>query len=309
MLPLGQAVHQRQQLRHDPLFHLAHHVLAPRRDGVDLVQKDDAGALARGLLEDLAQMGLALAVKLVDDLRAAHRKEVGLGLMGDGARDQRLAASRRTVQQHALGGVDAQPLEDLRIAQRQLDHLADALQLRLQPADVLVGGGARGHFLGLLRIADHQLGGGIDQHRPLGGGAHHAKVGPAAAEQRSADPVPFLHRQAVEQAADIVQVAIRRPDVGRGQHHALRGPATGLAHLHDLVQPRSGVLADQSVDLDARLSAQFLVGRHGLADGRALAGDLHHVADGDTEFLQVFRAHAGNAPPHIPAQRLGDLEL
>ena len=156
MLPFGQPVHQRQQLRHHPLFHLADHVLAARRNGVDLIQKDDAGALARGLLEDLAQMGFALAVELVDDLRAAHRKEVGLGFMRDGARDQRLAASRRTMQQHALGGVDAQPLEDLRIAQRQLDHLADALQLRLQPADVLVGGGARGHFLGLLRVADHQ---------------------------------------------------------------------------------------------------------------------------------------------------------
>src|ERR1039458_1628302 len=36
-----------------PFFDFAHHVLAPRRNGVDLIQKNDAGALGRGLLEDL----------------------------------------------------------------------------------------------------------------------------------------------------------------------------------------------------------------------------------------------------------------
>ena len=118
MLPFGQPVHQGQQLRHNPLFHLSDHVFAPRRDGVDLIQKDDAGALARGLFEDLAQMGLALAIELMDDLRAAHRIEIGLGFMRDGARDQSLSASRRTMEQYALWGIDTQLLEDLRIAQR-----------------------------------------------------------------------------------------------------------------------------------------------------------------------------------------------
>ena len=155
------------------------------------------------------QMGFAFAVELVDDLRTAHRIEVGLGFMRDRARDQRLAAARRTMQQHALGGVDAQPLEDFRIAQRQFDHFADALELRLQPADVLVRGGARGHFLGLLRVADHQLRGGIDQDRAFRRRALHPEVRPPAAEKRGADPVSLLHGQAVEQTADIIQVAAR----------------------------------------------------------------------------------------------------
>jgi len=309
MLPFGQPVHQRQQLRHHPLFHFADHVLAAWRDGVDLIQKDDAGAFARGLLEDLAQMGLALAIELVDDLRAAHREEIGLSLMRNGARDQGLSASRRTMQQHALGGVDPQLLEDLRIAQWQLDHLADALQLRLQPSDVLVRGGARGHFLGLLRVANHQYRGGIDQHRSLGRGAAYAEVRPAAAKQRGTDAGAFAYRQAIQQAADIVHVAVRGPDVGRGQHNAFGGPANNLVHRHELIQPRPGVLAHQSVDLDARLPAQFLVRGHGLANGRALAGDLHRVANRDPQFLQVFRAHAGNPAADIPAQRLSDLEL
>ena len=106
-------VHQGQQLGDDPLLDVADDPLAVRGDGVDLVEEDDAGRLPRRLLEDLAEMGLALAVELVDDLRAVDREELGVGLVGHGAGDQRLAAAGRPVQQHALGRVDAQPLEDL----------------------------------------------------------------------------------------------------------------------------------------------------------------------------------------------------
>ena len=42
-------------------------------------------------------------------------------------------------EQDSLGRVDAQPLEDLGIAERQLDDLANAVQLALQAADILVG--------------------------------------------------------------------------------------------------------------------------------------------------------------------------
>ena len=51
------------------------------------------GALARGFVEDLAQVGLALAVELVDDLRPVDGEEAGFGLVGHGAGDQRLAAA------------------------------------------------------------------------------------------------------------------------------------------------------------------------------------------------------------------------
>ena len=42
VLPLRQAVHQRQQLGDDALLHVADDPLAPRGDGVDLVEEDDA---------------------------------------------------------------------------------------------------------------------------------------------------------------------------------------------------------------------------------------------------------------------------
>ena len=42
-----------------------------------------------------------------------------------------------------FGGEDAEPLEDARVLQRQLDDLAHPRQLALEPADVLVGDGRR----------------------------------------------------------------------------------------------------------------------------------------------------------------------
>jgi len=60
--PFGEPVHERQQLRHHPFFDFPHDVFpSARRNGVDLIQKNDAGALARGLLEDLPEMRFALA--------------------------------------------------------------------------------------------------------------------------------------------------------------------------------------------------------------------------------------------------------
>ncbi len=97
LLPLGESVHQCQQLGYDPLLDLAHHLLAAGGNGVDLIQEDDAGGLAAALFKNLAQMCFTLAVKLVDDFGPADGIEVRLGLMRNGAGNQRLTASRRPV--------------------------------------------------------------------------------------------------------------------------------------------------------------------------------------------------------------------
>ena len=149
LVPFRQPVHQRQQLRDHPLLHFADNLVAAGRDGIEFVEKDNARRLASSLLENLAQVGFAFAIKLVDHFRSAHGKEIRLRLVRDGARDQRLAASRRPVEQHALGRVDAQPLENFGVTQRQLDHLPDSDQVRPQPANVLVGNRPLGHRLRL----------------------------------------------------------------------------------------------------------------------------------------------------------------
>ena len=101
--------------------------------------------------------------------------EVGIGLVGDRPGDQRLARSRRAVQQHTLGGVDSQPLENLGILQRQFHHLPDPSDFPTQPADVLVGDALSPGFTGSF-LLDLDEGGGVHQNRARGRGAQDAEI-------------------------------------------------------------------------------------------------------------------------------------
>ena len=116
--PCFEPVHQRKQLRHHSALDLL--LAAQRRalggNGIDLVKEDDARAGA-GLLEDSPQMRFALAVELVHDLRPSETEELGVGLVGDRSGNERLATPGWAVQQDALRRLDAEPLENLWIAQ------------------------------------------------------------------------------------------------------------------------------------------------------------------------------------------------
>ena len=66
-------------------------------------------------------------------------KNLRRALVGDGAREQGLAGAGRAVEQHALGRIDAEPLEQLGMAQRQLDHLAQRVDRVAHSAEIVVG--------------------------------------------------------------------------------------------------------------------------------------------------------------------------
>ena len=273
------------------------------------VEKDDARGLLRPASSKIfAQVGLALTVELVDDLRAVDREEVGLGLVGHRTGDQRLAAAGRPVQQHALGRVNAQALEQLGVAQRQLDDLPDAVELGFEAADVLIGHRGLTGFRDL-GLADHQGGGGVDQHRPPGGQGFHLEIGGAAAEQGGPDAVPLEHRQAVQQAADVLEIPFGGSDGDGGQDHLFPGAAGDLAYADEVVDAGAGVFPADAVQLDAGAAALILVGGHDLADRGPLAGDLDDVADGHLKFFQVFRPHAGIGSAHVFTQGLRHFQL
>jgi hypothetical protein len=86
-----QPVHRGEQLCDDPLLDLARDVGPPWGDSVDLVQEDHGGSASMGLFEDFAEVGLALAVELMDDLWPVDVDEVGLDLARHGAGDEGLA--------------------------------------------------------------------------------------------------------------------------------------------------------------------------------------------------------------------------
>ena len=107
LAPGREAVHKRQELSHDAPFQVAGDLLAFRGDGVDLIDEYDGGSRFSRLFEDLAQPLLALAIELGDNLRAGDGDEVGVSLAGHSPRYERLAGSRRPVQQYSAGRVDA----------------------------------------------------------------------------------------------------------------------------------------------------------------------------------------------------------
>ena len=164
-------VEQGQQLGDEALLGLALDLAALGRDRIDLVDEDDRRRRLGRLLEHLAQPPLALAIGRAHDLGAGDVEEAGVALVGDGAGEAGLAGAGRAVEQDALGRVDPEPLEDLGIAQGQLDHLAKLVDGRADAAEIVIGdvGAALVGGLGIFG-AKLDLGIGVDMDDALGRG-------------------------------------------------------------------------------------------------------------------------------------------
>ncbi len=63
---------------------------------------------------------------------------MGVHLVCNRLGDQRLAGAGRAVEQDPLRGLDTEPLEDLRVTERQLDHLPHELEFPSETPDILV---------------------------------------------------------------------------------------------------------------------------------------------------------------------------
>ena len=265
------------------------------------------GALMGRLVEELPQVGFALAVELVDDLRPVDGEEAGLRLVGDGAGQQGLAAARRTVEQHALGRVDPQAIEDFRVFQRQLDDLADAVQLPLQAADVLVGERRAGRRRpGPRRPAPSRA---CRRRRPR------APAGRVVFTRKSARRLPNIVAR-TRSPAVAGKPSSRLPTYFRSRVEGRRPgrPAAALppadrgdgADHGEFVEPDAGVLAHHAVDLQMLFAAVLLEGRQHAADGPPLALDLDHVAHVHAQPLHVGRIDPGDAAADVLAGRFAD---
>ena len=191
----------RQQLRHDRGLDIgADAGAAGAEDRVHLVEEHDHrgafGRLLAGPLEDQPDVPLGLADELVQQLGALDVEEVRLRLagvvaadlghllgqrVGDRLGDQRLAAAGRAVQQHALGRAQRVLAVELLVQERQLDGVADLLDLPGQATDVVVAD--VGHLfedqildLGLGDALERVAGLGVDQQRVTGAQLARAQV-------------------------------------------------------------------------------------------------------------------------------------
>lgn len=138
MRALLHAVHERQQLRHDPSLHLSVSLLPLGSDRVQLINENNGRRIFVGLFEGLAQIALGLAGQLAHDLGAVDQEEEGPGLVGDGTSYQGLSRTGRAVQQDAARRFHAYGLEERRVAQRELHHFLDLGQLFAAAAYVVV---------------------------------------------------------------------------------------------------------------------------------------------------------------------------
>jgi hypothetical protein len=190
--------------------------------GVELVDEDDAGRMAPGVLEQFAHARGADPGVHLDEIRAACEEERHARLAGNRLRQQRLARAGRSDEQHALRDTSADGGEARRLAQK-IDELLHFLFRFVHARDV--GEGHRGRFLA--RLARLALEGGD-------AAAGHAEEREAeqAEERRSNHERAVAERRLLGRGLDVNPHApfrqvrhegrVRRHVVRRG--HRAKGP-------------------------------------------------------------------------------------
>src|SRR4051794_12660705 len=184
------AVDLTEQLRDDGVLDVARHSRpAGTEDRVHLVEEDDDGSaftrLLTGALEHQPDVPLGLADVLVEQLGAFDVEEVGAPLalaglgdllrerVGDRLGDQRLSAARRAVEQDALRWLELVLEEQVLVQERQLDGVADLLDLVAKATDVEIAD-VRNLFedelldLALRNALVGPAGARVDEHRVAG---------------------------------------------------------------------------------------------------------------------------------------------
>jgi hypothetical protein len=326
-----QPVEQAQQLRDQPLLGLALDLAALGRDRIDLVDEDDRGRRLRSLLEQFAQALLALAIGRAHDLRAGDVEEIGVALVRDRARQPCLAGAGRTVKQDAARRIDAEPLENLGIAQRQLDQLAELVDRGAHAAEIVIGdvGAARllrlGIFGAQLDLAigvdmDDALGRRGDDDEPdllqceCGRGQHLAQLRRDVPARHlllavGGDDVAggdrFHPEAALQGMGGAVQAQIL---LRRGEDDPLGGLGFGLADLDEIARADLGIGALQAVEADDLQPLVLRIGADRPGRRGPLPGQLDDVALAEAQLGHQSARQPGDAAAAVLGTHGGDLE-
>ena len=105
------AIHQSQELRHDAALDFTVRLLTLRSDRVDFINENDSRRILFSLFERLAEVGFRFTRELGHNFRTVDQEEEGAGFVRHRARNQRLAATRRTVEKDTLRGLDTDRLK------------------------------------------------------------------------------------------------------------------------------------------------------------------------------------------------------
>jgi hypothetical protein len=158
---------------------------------VRLVQEDDGRRGQARTAKRVAQHALALAHKHAVQLRAGQRDERRAAASGRRAREHRLAAAWRAVQQHAARRREAEARKRAGVLQRPLDRLLQAALDALIAADVCPADGAHLH-----RRAAHDRRAHARQRGSKVARAHQARMLRGACRRRCCCRCSRLHAAA-----------------------------------------------------------------------------------------------------------------
>src|SRR5213594_1724662 len=311
-----EAVHQGEKLRDDAPFDLAGHLFSLRSDRVEFIDEQDARSVLLGLLELLAEALLALSIVLRHDLRALDRIEIRARFVRHRLRDERLAGAGRSVQEDPFRRINPETLEQLRVFQRELDHLADLHQLLLESADVFVRDRWRQDLAladGLLFHLDDRV--VLDLHDALRRGADHHERQRTAHERDSGDDddVAFVERTLQQSPLDEILDPLAERDLvaladDRRDRDPLRGEDFGLADLDLVPEAHADVSADETVDADDAFAFVLLHDPEELRGGGLLAQNLDDLADVHSERDTGLRVDACPTQTDVRLGRFGHLE-
>ena len=294
-----QTVHQRQQLGDEALLRLSRHLPALGGDRINLVDEDDRRRGLARFLEQFTELLLGLAIGRAHDLWTRDVEELCVALVGHCSRQPGLAGAGRAVEQHALGRIDAEALEQLGMAQRQLDHLAQRVDGAAHAAEIIVSdvGAPLAMLLGIFRQQLH-LGVAVDVDNPARCSRHDSQSDLLNGEGRGVEDLPHMfghvgvdplvtagrHRVAGGDRTSRERPLQRlgrplEPDIvhRRCEHHARGGLRRGRTHFHEVTRTDAGVGPLQAVETDDVEPLVVLQRPNGPCGGRALADDLDDV--------------------------------
>jgi hypothetical protein len=234
------------------------------------------------------------------------------------------------MQQHALGRIDAEPLEQFWVTERQFDHLAQLVDRLRHAADIVVGdvGAARGLWL-LVLGAEFDLGILVDVHHALGAGGDHREadllervrrrvhelldVGRHVADAlmpRGRDDVALADRPAEEGALKCVgraleaEVLLRRREHDAGCRFRL-----GFAHFDEIARTDAGIGTLKAIDAEDIETFVFRIRTDGARGRVLLAEDFDHVAFADAERRHQRARQMRQAAAAVFGTRVGDLDF
>ena len=191
-------------------------------NGVELVDEDDARGMTPGVAEQLADARRADARVHLDEIGSARKQKRHFGFTGDRAREQRLAGSRRSDQQNALGNAPANGGEAAGLAE-EIDDLLDLFLRFVDTGDVGERGDAR-FLVGLTRPAlesQNTTGRDAIQRKPEDHDKRDAKQKRAIVVRRLLRRPPHVDAHALaDELGD--ERGIRRHVVGRAPSSASR---------------------------------------------------------------------------------------